>query len=60
MLALHSREYCGQVVGKRAFLKVLPLLPRDDVNPVVGKWDVCFLCVLELVALLVIHLLKWF
>lgn len=37
---------------------ILPL-PQDGVDPV-GKLDVCFLCVMELVALLVIHLLKWF
>lgn len=38
---------------------ILPL-PQDGVDPVVGKLDVCFLCVMELVALLVIHLLKRF
>lgn len=39
---------------------MIPLLPQDGVDPVDGKLDVCFLCVMELVALLVIHLLKCF
>lgn len=39
---------------------MIPLLPQDGVDPVVEKLDVCFLCVMELVTLLVIHLREWF
>jgi len=48
--------------GKRktAFLSMIPLLPWHGVDPAVGKLAVGFLRVMELVALLVIHLLKCF
>lgn len=39
---------------------MIPLLTQHRVDPAVGKLDVSFLCVMELVALLVIHLLKCF
>lgn len=45
---------------KRAFLKVIPLLPRCGEDPAAGKLGVGFLRAMELVALLVIHLLKCF
>lgn len=45
---------------KRAFLNVIPLLPRHGADPAALKLDIGFLCVMELVALLVTHLLKCF
>lgn len=45
---------------KKDFFQSGPLLPRHGVDPAVGKLDATFPCVMELAALLVIHLLKCF
>lgn len=45
---------------KKGFSQSDPLVPQHNLDHAVGKLDVSFLCVIQLVALLVIHLLKCF